>query len=76
MKQARTTNLKKLLCSDILPNPNFDTTKFEEQLQNLNKKIEKCYSRAGVRISKARRFLLPMILQKHRSDCKSPFPDS
>ena len=41
MNQARTTNLKKLLCSDILPNPNFDTTKFEEQLQNLNKKIEK-----------------------------------
>ena len=41
MNQTRTTNLKKLLCSDILPNPNFDTKKFEEQLQTLNKKIEK-----------------------------------
>ena len=40
--QARTTMLKSLLIPSTMANPqNLDTKKFEEQIQNLNKKIEK-----------------------------------
>jgi len=42
MNQTRATMLKSLLVNELVPNPqNFDTKKFEDQLLNLNIKIEK-----------------------------------
>ena len=42
MNQTRATMLKSLLVNELVPNSqNFDTKKFEDQLLNLNKKIEK-----------------------------------